>query len=228
MARIAFFDVDKTVLSVNSASLWIRREVRLGHIGVRQALGGFFWAALYALGMARMEGAIVSAAATMRGQRERDLDQRAVDFWRDDIRRFVRPAARAAVEAHRARGDRVFLLTSTSVYLSRQIAADLGCDGYLCNRMEVEDGLFTGRIERPLCFGPGKLELAARLAAEHGVPLADCTYYGDSYSDLPVLLAVGDPVVVNPDLRLRREARLRGFRVEDWEAGRARSATVGA
>jgi phosphoserine phosphatase len=84
--------------------------------------------------------------------------------------------------------------------------------------MEVEDGRFTGRIVPPVCFGPGKVERARVLAAELGVALADCTYYGDSYSDLPVLLAVGHPVAVTPDPRLRREAVRRGFRIEQWEA----------
>jgi HAD superfamily hydrolase (TIGR01490 family) len=217
VARIAFFDVDKTVLSVNSASLWVRRELRLGHLGRWPAARAFAWAAVYALGAARMERVIVTAVGTLRGQREAELHERTVDFWREEVRGFIRPAARARVETHRARGDRVFLLTSSSSYLSREIAAELGCDGYLCTRMEVRDGLFTGRIEPPLCFGEGKVARAAALAAELGVSLADCSYYGDSYSDLPVLLAVGDPVAVNPDPRLRRHARRRGFRVEDWE-----------
>jgi HAD superfamily hydrolase (TIGR01490 family) len=216
--KIAFFDVDKTILAVNSGPLWVRREVRLGHLSRWQALRGFFWGVLYALGVARMERFLASAVETLRGQRERDLDQRTIDFWRDDVRALIRPAARAAIADHRARGDRVYLLTTSSTYLASEIAAELGCDGFLCNRMEVEDGRFTGRIVPPVCFGPGKVERARVLAAELGVALADCTYYGDSYSDLPVLLAVGHPVAVTPDPRLRREALRRGFRIEQWEA----------
>jgi HAD superfamily hydrolase (TIGR01490 family) len=217
VTTIAFFDVDKTILSVNSATLWIRREVRAGNISRWQALRGALWAALYALGAARMERILTSAVESLRGESERDIHQRTIDFWREEVRLLVRPPARAAVAAHRARGDRVYLLTTSSTYLAHEIAGELGCDGYLCNQMEVADGRFTGRILPPLCFGEGKAEHAAALAARLGVSLADCTYYGDSYSDLPVLLAVGDPVAVNPDPRLRREARRRGFRIEDWE-----------
>jgi HAD superfamily hydrolase (TIGR01490 family) len=219
VARIAFFDVDKTVLSVNSAWLWVRRERRLGNLDRWQGVRAALWGVAYGLGAARsMERAIHAGVETLRGQRERDLHDRTIVFWREEVRAFVRPAARAAVARHRARGDRVFLLTTSSSYLSGEIAVDLGCDGYLSTRMEVEDGLFTGRVEPPLCFGQGKVDRAAALASELGVALADCTYYGDSYSDLPVLLAVGDPVAVNPDPRLRRHARRRGFRIEDWES----------
>jgi phosphoserine phosphatase len=109
----------------------------------------------------------------------------------------------------------VYLLTTSSTYLSRELAAELGCDGYLCNEMHVADGLFTGGVALPLCFGAGKTTRAAAPAAELGVPMADCTYYGDSYGDVPVLLAVGSPVAVNPDPRLRRFARRRAWRIVD-------------
>lgn len=217
MSGIAFFDVDRTLVSANTASLWIRRELKLGHVTRAQALRGAFWLGIYALGFAPMDTVLVDAVATLRGKRESDIHDRTVAFWREEVRQLIRPGARVAVEIHRARGDRLYLLTSSSTYLSSELAGELGCDGYLCNRMEVADGLFTGGLARPVCYGAGKAALAATLAAELGVPLSACSYYGDSYSDLPILLAVGSPVVVNPDLRLRRAARRRAWPIEDWD-----------
>ncbi len=192
VARIAFFDVDKTVLSVNSASLWVRRELRLGNLGRLAAARAFVWAP------PTSSAPRASSAPSSRRWRRSAASARRTSTRAPSIsgaRRsaaFVRPTARARVATHRARGDRVFLLTTSSSYLAHEISAELGCDGYLCTRMEVEDGLFTGRIEPPLCYGEGKVTRAAALAAELGVSLADCSYYGDSYSDLPVLLAVGE------------------------------------
>lgn len=217
MTGIAFFDVDKTVISANSATLWIRRELRLGHVGWGVALRGAFWLGLYALGFARLDAALIDAVKTLRGKRESDIRDRTRAFWDEEVRALIRPGARAALAAHRARGDRVYLLTTSSTYLSHELAAELGCDGYLCNQMDVADGIFTGGVAQPLCFGAGKTTRAAALAAELGVSLSECTYYGDSYSDLPVLRAVGTAVAVNPDPRLRRVARQRGWRIEDWD-----------
>ena len=50
-----------------------------------------------------------------------------------------------------------------------------------------------------------------------GVDLSRCTFYTDSMSDLPVLEAVGRPVAVHPDPRLRREASRRGWEIADWQ-----------
>jgi phosphoserine phosphatase len=65
-----------------------------------------------------------------------------------------------------------------------------------------------------VCYGQGKVVWAERFAAEHDVDLAASYFYTDSISDLPLLERVGHPVVVNPDLRLRRLARKRGWPLE--------------
>ena len=101
--------------------------------------------------------------------------------------------------------------------MSEMVCNDLGLDDYVCNRLEVDgDGRYTGRAIEPLCFGPGKVQLAARYAERFGLSLGDATFYSDSLSDLPMLEAVGRPVVVHPDPRLRRLATQRGWELVDW------------
>lgn len=217
---IAFFDLDRTLIRTNSAMGWVRRELREGRLRALQALRGAFWIGLYQLGFDRMEDAIRSAASTLAGQREQDLRQRSLAFWEEELATAIRPGARAAIEAHRLRGHRLVLLTSSSPYLSEPAARALGLDAWLCNQFEVEGGTFTGRAEEPLCFGAGKVLHAKRLAADWGIPLDRCTFYTDSYSDVPLLEAVGEPVAVHPDQRLARLARRRGWPVVDWDRPR--------
>ena len=216
MGAIAFFDVDKTVLSRNSAAMWVRRERRLGNLTWSQALRGAFWAALYELGLIHADDLIRDAARTLQGRREHDVVERTLAFWREEGAGLIPPGARAAIARHRAQGDRCWLLTSTSCYLSEPVTEVLALDGYLANRFVVHDGVFTGEMVDPICFGDGKRAHAQTCAERAGVSLADCSFYTDSLSDLPALLAVGHPVAVNPDPRLRREAGRRGWRIEDW------------
>lgn len=223
MGAIAFFDVDKTLLARNSAAMWVRRERRLGNLSLPQALRGVFWAALYELGMVHADDLIRDAARTLRGRREQEVVDRTLAFWHEEVAGLIRPGARAAVARHRAQGDRCWLLTSTSCYLSEPVVEALALDGYRANRFVVEQGLFTGDMVDPICFGAGKRAHAEACAAEAGVPLAACAFYTDSLSDLPALLAVGHPVAVNPDPRLRREARRRGWPIEDWGVAEPRA-----
>ena len=214
---IAFFDLDGTILSVNSGSMWIRRELRLGKITRGQALRGALWALLYNLGFARMEGFLQRALATLRGVPQREIAERTRDFWREEVIRTIRPGAMVAIEHHRSRGDAVVLLTSSSLYLSEAVREHLRLDEALCNRFQVDGELLTGRLEGDLCYGKGKIAHARACTERRGARIEECIFYTDSYSDLPMLLTVGHPVVVNPDLRLRFVASRRGWPIVDWQ-----------
>ncbi len=216
MAGIAFFDLDRTLLEVNSARLWLSRELQRGHISWWFMVKSMFWVILYELGLARMEQVLERAIATLRGTEEAAVVSRTLEFWHEEVKARVRRGALAALEEHRKNGDKLVLLTSSSVYMSDAAREQFGLDDILCNRFEVIDGRFTGRPDGPLCFGAGKLVHAQAWAEQHGVELAACTFYTDSYSDLPALLAVGRPVCVHPDGRLRREASRRGWDIAYW------------
>jgi len=92
---------------------------------------------------------------------------------------------------------------------------------FLYTRLEVEDGVFTGRIVEPICFGEGKIYWLQQLIEEHGIDLAKSWFYTDSVTDLPLLDLVGHPVVTNPDLLLYRMAVRRCWPVRFFEAPQA-------
>jgi putative phosphoserine phosphatase/1-acylglycerol-3-phosphate O-acyltransferase len=91
----------------------------------------------------------------------------------------------------------------------------LGIPGqFVCTHLVSVGGRLTGEVVEPVCYGQGKVVWAERFAAEWGVDLADSTFYSDSISDLPLMERVGRPVAVNPDMRLKRVARRRGWPIE--------------
>jgi HAD superfamily hydrolase (TIGR01490 family) len=124
---------------------------------------------------------------------------------------------REAVARHRERGDIVAIVTSATPYAARPLARELGIDHVVCTELEVDDaGCFTGQVRRPMCYGPGKIELAQRIAETLEFRLEDATFYSDSITDLPLLERVKSPIVVNPDARLRRVAQRRRWPIEIW------------
>ena len=93
---------------------------------------------------------------------------------------------------------------------------EFGLEAALFQKYEVRDGVFTGSPLKPICYGIGKVEVAQAWAGENGVDLAASTFYTDSSTDVPMLERVGRPVAVQPDLRLARIARVRGWPALDW------------
>lgn len=215
--RLAFFDLDRTLLAVNSGTLWVRREMALGNLGKRQAVRALFWLARYQLGFASGEDMVAEAVSQIAGTPEKPLRERTRVFWHAEVRSTFRPGALEMVAQHRQQGDALVMLTSSTNYLSELAVAELAFDSLLCNRLEVGgDGLHTGKVEGRVCFGEGKLAHAQAEAGRRKASLRDAVFYTDSFSDLPVLEAVGLPVAVNPDPRLRRHAQRKRWQIVDW------------
>ena len=218
MRSAAFFDLDGTLLSVNSGRLWMERERRLGRITLRQLLQGTFYLVAYRLSVIDIEQVTIEALKTVQGEREQTVREWTRAWFVEEVAPHIAPGARPALEAHRAHGDLCVLLTSSSLYESEIATEMLGLDAFLCTRYEVQNGVFTGGVVRPVCYGEGKVALAERFAAQNGIDLLRSAFYSDSFSDLPMLRRVGRPGVVNPDLRLRLAARRQGWPVLDWRA----------
>jgi HAD superfamily hydrolase (TIGR01490 family) len=216
----AFFDMDKTVLRVNSGTLWVKFLHRRGEISRWQLVRALGWALQYRLAIIDMVALSQRLVADLGGTLETDMIDKCAFWYRTEVAPTISASARAAIARHRASGERVILLTSATPYVAEPLARALELDAVICSRLEVVGGKFTGRIVEPLCYGDGKVCLAERWAAAHGIDLATTTFYSDSYSDLPMLERVGRPVAVNPDPRLRRAARRRGWPIERWDADR--------
>lgn len=217
MGTAAFFDLDRTLIDVNSGLLWAQHERRSGHISRGQMAQAVLWTALYHLAAIDMETAVSRALDHYRGVDAGELDGRTRAWFEREIARRLRPRAAEAMRAHRERGDLLVILTNSSVYEARAAAERWGFDAYLANQFPTDArGRLTGAFERPLCYGAGKVARAEAWARAHGVELEHATFYSDSYSDLPMLERVGQPRVVRPDPRLRLAARRRGWRILDW------------
>jgi HAD superfamily hydrolase (TIGR01490 family) len=213
----ALFDMDRTLVRKETASLYVRYVRELGEGTWRDSARVFWWVTQYTLGV--IDGPAVAARALrgFAGMHETVLAARCDDLFQRAVEVHVCDAGRRAVEEHRARGDVVAIVTGATPYMTRPLAHHLGIDHIVTSELELgPDGCFTGRLIEPLCYGQGKLARARDLAARLAFRLEDATFYSDSYTDLPLLEAVRTPVIVNPDPRLRRIARRRGWRVERW------------
>jgi hypothetical protein len=111
----------------------------------------------------------------------------------------------------------VYLVSASPEEIVLPLADLLGVDGAICSRGEVdEQGRYTGRMAF-YAQGEAKATAMRELAERTGIDLGASSAYSDSATDLPMLEAVGHPVVVNPDRDLARVARERGWEVRKFE-----------
>jgi len=213
--RAAFFDMDNTLLRVESGMSWVRFLYRRGELAPAMVARALCWQAMYKLAILDMETVFTRLIESLRGDSEAEMIAKCEIWYRDHVAAEVAPAARVAIEHHRQAGHLIVLATGSTQYAARPVAAGMAIEHVLSSELEVEHGLFTGR-PAAFCFGHHKVALAERWAERHGVELAASYFYSDSYNDLPMLERVGTAIAVNPDARLRRHARRRGWATPRW------------
>jgi len=214
--KAAFFDMDNTLLRVDTGMSWTRFLYKRGELPPSMVAKVVYWSALYKLALLDMEGVFTKLLLDLRGDSEGEMIAKCEIWYREHIAPQVAPAARVAIDYHRSAGHLIVLATGSTCYAARPVARGVGIEHVLSSEPEVDTGgAFTGKASA-LCFGRHKVTLAERWAERHGVDLEASYFYSDSYNDLPMLSRVGTAIAVNPDGRLRRHARARGWAVQQW------------
>jgi HAD superfamily hydrolase (TIGR01490 family) len=118
------------------------------------------------------------------------------------LRPALFPAARSLVEKSQAAGHKVVFVSGALDGIVRRLADHLGGGDVIANRLEMKDGIATGKLLAPVVAGPEKARIVRDHARMNGYDLDECFAFSDSYSDVPMLSVVGHPAAVNPDRRL--------------------------
>jgi putative phosphoserine phosphatase/1-acylglycerol-3-phosphate O-acyltransferase len=210
---IAFFDFDGTLLRRDSRTLCALPGVKRGLIS--PALGLRIAASFVAaqLGVFSKERANAIAFECFRGAAPADIAHILDDIHANFMRPWLSPVVIARVSRHRAQGHRLAIATAGAAVFAAPAARDVGIAHVLGTELEQRGGVCTGLVSGPVLIGEHKLNRAREFAAEHGVDLADCSFYSDHIADLPLLSAVGTAVAVAPHRALRTEASRRGWEV---------------
>ena len=215
---LTLFDLDLTLLPIDSDHAWGEFVIREGWVDVAAfRAGNDAFYAQYQAGALDIAAYIAFAVAPLRDKTPAQLADAHARFMREVILPAIRPAATALVAAHRERGDRMALVTSTNDFITAPIAAAFGIDALIATRLERDAaGAPTGRIEGTAALREGKVARVGQWLAEAGLDWGDfgrISVYSDSPNDLPLLERATDPVATNPSPELEAVARERGWRI---------------
>ena len=198
----AFFDLDRTLIAGFSALTFVRDGFRSGRLGANDLVELLFAATSFQIGTVGFSGFLSGTARTLKGFSETEFAAVGEQIYNEELAAEVYPEARAIVDAHRRRGHTVAIVSSATKYQVAPIARELGIEHVLVSSLEVKDGVLTGELVYPLCYGEGKAVAARGLGAELGLDLSQSWFYTDSEEDLPLLEAVGKPRPTNPSRNL--------------------------
>ncbi len=213
--RAAFFDLDKTVIAKASIAAFGRSFYQGGLINRRLVVRAVVSQIVYLhLGASEQKLARVreSMLTLTKGWDREQIKEIVREALEETVEPIIYAEALDLIEAHRAAGHKVYLVSASPEEIVQPLADHLGVDGAIASRAVVdEEGRYAGEMEF-YAYGPFKAEAMEALAVAEGLDLSESSAYSDSYTDLPMLEAVGHPVAVNPDRVLAKVARER-----EWE-----------
>ena len=215
---VVFFDLDDSLINKDANSLWIKWRFRRERWAVVEAM-----LALASLYRAYKKGRVTHWRLSnyyrtrTRGMSLAEYQSRVERFFNERGQLHIYPQAASLLFAYQQRGAQLVMITGSDDVIARAYGQALGFAHVISNRLSTDGQRITG-LERPLCHGPGKIELARRFLTERGLSFTDAAFYTDSHSDMPLLEMVAQPVVLNPNPQLRLAAQQRGWPCLDWRA----------
>jgi len=218
--RVAFFDVDNTLMRGSSLFFLSKGMYQRGFF-TKKDISNFVMANLrYRLsGVENVEeiAKIQSAACEFfRGHDAAIIEKMGIEVYDEYVSPALWQGTIEIANNHLDHDEEVWLVTATPKDLADLIARRLGFTGALGTVAEVKDGVYTGKLIGHLLHGPNKAIAIKELAAEQGIDLENSYAYSDSHHDIPLLQAVGNPRVINPDTLLQVHALREGWPIYDF------------
>lgn len=218
--RIALFDLDHTLLPIDSDYHWADFLARTGRVGdpVEAQRRNDELMEKYSAGKLTAQESAEFMLGLLARHDPVDLAVWHEDFMREVIRPAILPQAVEAVRRHLRAGDLCAVVTATNQFVTAPIARAFGVPHLLATDAEFKTGRYTGKIEGIACFREGKVTRVHQWLKSLGTSLDqfDASYfYSDSLNDVPLLEAVTHPVATNPAPGLRAHAQARNWQILD-------------
>jgi len=215
--HLALFDLDHTLLPIDSDYEWARFLVRRGVLdGEHYERENDRFYRAYQNGSLDIFEFLQFQLAPLAAHPRATLDAWHAEYMREVIEPHITEKARDLVDQHRAKGDLLALVTATNSFVTAPIARAFGIDHLVATGIEEREGQFTGRPHGTPSFREGKIARTREWLASLGHELGgfeQSFFYSDSRNDIPLLEQVTHPVATNPDAQLQAVARERGWPV---------------
>ena len=215
---IAFFDVDHTISRRATSMAFIKVCIRRGLIKWWYILATPALFVMYRLFSVRMEDIFRMSLPKLRGRTRAEFEDVAHEAFSRYLSHMLYPGALKEIADLKKRGIRVILATSAPFEAVYPLAQHCGVPAtdIIATQFAYSRGVFEGRILGVPVFAKNKCGIIRDFAERSGNDLQLCSFYSDSVHDVPLLEVVGFPVAANPDFRLRRVARRRGWAIKDF------------
>ena len=215
MTQLALFDLDHTLLPIDSDHEWGRFLVKIGVVDANHyASENERFYADYKAGRLDIYAFLAFALKPLSEHSRSQLNEWHEQFMLEVIKPNLRQSAFDLVKKHQDQGDLCCVVTATNSFVTRPIVQAFGIKHLIATEPEVlgdpATGNFSGKVAGTPNFREGKVtRVESWLSAEKlsWSSLEKSYFYSDSINDLPLMEKVTQPIPTNPDQNLRSKAQ---------------------
>ncbi len=218
MRNLAIFDLDNTLINTDSDNTWPQYLMKKGVVDadfVRTKNDKFYQD--YLNGCLDIDEFLQFQLAPLTRFSMEELADMHREFTQEFILPHISPMAKMLVQSHRDAGDELLVISSTNEFIITPICHLFGIENIIGTQLEIgADGRYTGGYIGTPSLKEGKITRLNEWLQARGESIAGygkTYFYSDSKNDLPLLRIVSDPVAVNPDDELLKEATEKGWPV---------------
>lgn len=210
LRRVAFFDLDNTIIRGSSIFYLFKGLSQRGFFD-RKSIARFTLANFNYIRKREEDTDLIQqimclASRLINGIPSKELRESCQEIVADFLPKYHNREITERILNHTEMGDETWLITAAPVEIAKSVANELNMTGAIGTKSQIQHGIYTGKLlGRPLHGSQKELEIR-KISIKRKFDLGRSFAYSDSINDLPMLLAVGKPVVVNPNKELLRIA----------------------
>lgn len=208
----AFFDVDHTLLAGSTGKFLAELSVRRGVLPYYLLF--YIPIFYYRYRTGRLDPRTFQPfLRRFKGFNREEIENLAGEVFQKKLKPRLYVEALELIQKERESGKTVVLATSGPEVLVKPLAEYLGVENIIATQLKVEAGQLTGEFLGEPAFGQGKQRKVRQYLERHRPDFSCCSFYSDSHYDLPLLEQVEKPIAVNPDGKLLKVAREKGWEI---------------
>jgi len=215
--KAAFFDFDRTLISSHSQRIIAQRLWHIGQLPWNLFFSIFLWLQLHQLDLIpHSSGVFQRAYFFLKGTKVAQLQKILQELVREKIMEEMFPGGYQKIRELQEKGYEVGIVSASIEPLIQLVAKELNLSFALGTKLKEEKGFYTGEVEGEIMYGSAKVAAIKRLSQNRHWDLKESYAFSDNFSDLPLLKAVGHPVVISPSWRLRKKAEKLHWPIYNW------------
>ena len=204
---LVFFDVDNTLVKGQTQQLLVHYLYKKGKVKFYFFLKYFFWFLLYRLNLVKNVLPVREKAfENFVGWEVSEFEALVRECFEEEIKPRMFPQGLKLIQLHKRENHEIILTSASLSNLIEVLRQYFGTTFAISTKLGIQEDRFTGKVSGVIAYGENKAKMAKELVQKYGMSLDGSYAYTDHTSDLPLLEMVDNPIVVNPDRKLKKIA----------------------